>query len=84
MSAPSSVANIADSSDDGMAASSTAGMKRPRRLVQNRLVTNIVDHHRHHRASVRRLMPSSADSFVTDVFEGPRWSAAASTTTAPR
>ena len=84
MTAPSSVADIADSSVDGIPASSTAGMKRPRRLVQNRLVANIVDHHRHHRASVRRLMPSSDDSFVADVFEGPRWSAAASTTTAPR
>src|ERR1700733_4650919 len=39
----SSLASIRDSSDAGIAASSTAGTNRPRRLVQNRLVANTVD-----------------------------------------
>lgn len=72
-----------DSTDAGSAATSTAGTKRPRTLSQKRLVAKIVDHHLHHRASVRRLIPSTADSLVTAAFEGPRTSADASTTTAP-
>lgn len=52
----SSIGVTRDSSDAGIAASSTAGTMRPRRLVQNRLVANIVDHHRRHRTSVRRLI----------------------------
>ena len=67
----SSVADMRVSSDSGIVASSTTGMKRPRRLAQNRLDANIVDHHRRHRTRVRRLMPSSADSFVTDFLDGP-------------
>jgi len=67
----SSLASIRDSSDAGIAASSTAGTNRPRRLVQNRLVANSVDHHRRHRTSVRRVIPSSDDNPVTDFFDGP-------------
>ncbi len=74
---------IRDSTDAGSIATSTVGMKRPRTLSQNRLVANVVDLHRHHLASVRRVIPIAADSFVTDLFVGPRTSADASTTMAP-
>jgi len=48
-----------------------ASTNRPRRLFQNRLSANAVDHHRRHRTSVRRVIPSSDDSAVTDFFDGP-------------
>lgn len=79
----SSVSSIRDSSAAGIAASLTAGTKRPRRLVQNRLVANAVDHHRRHLTSVRRVIPSSDDNAVTDFFDGPCCSAVARMTTAP-
>lgn len=80
----SSVLPSRSSTATGIVRSSSAGMKRPRKLCQKRLATNFSSHHVRHRPSVRRSTPRSSFSRRARNALTPCCIAVASTTTAPR